>query len=146
MIWHNSILYHIWPDMIQCSVLWRCWLGGRKSIRPVKNWVEGCWCGYLSGARCRLAYDQLPLPLTVSRFSEIQIGFTFLVPAHLGSPGQRPLNGCVCIRACDTAVNTGILLPERWCKDCTFFVSIRTLNKSTCSYTGFPSLMSPVLS
>ena len=38
------------------SVLWRCWLGGRKGIRPVKNWVEGCWCGYLSGARCRLSY------------------------------------------------------------------------------------------
>ena len=26
------------------------------------------------------------LPLTVSCFSKIQIGFTFLVPAHLGSP------------------------------------------------------------
>ena len=38
------------------SVLWRCWLGGRKGVRPVKNWVVGCWCGYLSGARCRLAY------------------------------------------------------------------------------------------
>jgi len=23
---------------------------------PVKNWVVGCWHGYLSGARCRLAY------------------------------------------------------------------------------------------
>jgi len=38
------------------SVLWRCWLGGRKGIRPVKNWVVGCWRGYLSGARCKLAY------------------------------------------------------------------------------------------
>ena len=38
------------------SVLWRCWLGGRKGIRPVKNWVVGCWHGYLSGERCRLAY------------------------------------------------------------------------------------------
>jgi len=38
------------------SVLWRCWLGDRKGIRPVKNWVVGCWCGYLSGARSRLAY------------------------------------------------------------------------------------------
>ena len=45
---------------LQCfdlpPVLWRCWLGGRKGIRPVKNWVIGCWHGYLSGARCRLAY------------------------------------------------------------------------------------------
>jgi len=31
----------------------------------------------------------MPLPLTVSCYSKIQIGFTFLVPAHLGSPGQR---------------------------------------------------------
>ena len=30
----------------------------------------------------------MPLPLTVSCFSKIQIGFTFLVPAHLGSPGK----------------------------------------------------------
>jgi len=39
----------------------------------------------------------MPLPLTVSRFSKIQIGFTFLVPAHLGSPGQRAVKRvCVC--------------------------------------------------
>jgi len=30
-----------------------------------------------------------PLPLTVSCFSKIQTGFTFLVPAHPGSPRQR---------------------------------------------------------
>jgi len=43
------------------SVLWH--LDVRKSIRPVKNWVMGCWCGYVSGARCRLfAYGPL-MPL-----------------------------------------------------------------------------------
>jgi len=31
----------------------------------------------------------MPLPLTISCFSKIQIGFTFLVPAHPGSPGKR---------------------------------------------------------
>jgi len=31
----------------------------------------------------------MPLPPTVSCFSKIQIGFTFLVLAHLGSPRQR---------------------------------------------------------
>jgi len=31
----------------------------------------------------------MPLPLTVSCSSKIQIGFTFVVPAHLGSLGQR---------------------------------------------------------
>jgi len=30
-------------------------------------------------------------------FSKIQIGFIFLVPAHPGSPGKGPLNGCVCV-------------------------------------------------
>ena len=42
--------------LVKPSVLWRCWLGGRKGIRPVKNWVVWCWRGYLSGARCRLVY------------------------------------------------------------------------------------------
>ena len=37
----------------------------------------------------------VPLPLTVSCFSKIQIGFTFLVPAHPGSPEKRPINGCM---------------------------------------------------
>jgi len=87
------------------SVLWRCWLGSRKGIRPVKNWVVGCWHGYLPGARCRLAYAQrIPLPLTVSCFSKIQTGFTFLVPTHLGSTGQRPLNGCVCVSRCNMLI------------------------------------------
>jgi len=45
-----------------------------------------------------LAYAQLmPLPLTVSCFSKIQIGLTFLVPAHPGSPGKRAIKRlCVC--------------------------------------------------
>jgi len=40
----------------------------------------------------------MPLPLTVSCFSKIQIGFTFLVLAHLGSPGQMAVKWvCVCV-------------------------------------------------
>ena len=42
----------------------------------------------------------MPLPLTVSCFSKIQIGFTFLVPAHPGSPGRGPLNGCLFLCVC----------------------------------------------
>jgi len=45
----------------------------------------------------------MPLPLTVSCFSNIQIGFTFLVPAHPGSPGQRAIKRvCVCLCVCFT--------------------------------------------
>jgi len=36
----------------------------------------------------------MPLPLTVSCFSKIQIGYTFLVPAHPGSPCAYV---CVCV-------------------------------------------------
>jgi len=40
----------------------------------------------------------MPLPLTVSCFSKIQIGFTFLVPAHPGGPGKRAVKRmCVCV-------------------------------------------------
>jgi len=27
----------------QSTVLWHCWLGDRKGIRPVKNWMLVCW-------------------------------------------------------------------------------------------------------
>jgi len=40
----------------------------------------------------------MPLPLSLSCFSKIQIGFAFLVPAHLGSPGKRAVKWvCVCV-------------------------------------------------
>ena len=40
----------------------------------------------------------MPLPLTVSCFSKILTGFTFLVAAHPGSPGQRAVKWvCVCV-------------------------------------------------
>ena len=47
----------------------------------------------------------MPLPLSVSCFSKIQIGFTFLVPAHLASPGKGPLNVCVCVCVCSSATD-----------------------------------------
>jgi len=45
----------------------------------------------------------MPLPLTVSCFSNIQLDFTFLAPAHLGSPGKTAVKWvcvCVCVRVC----------------------------------------------
>ena len=48
----------------------------------------------------------MPLPLTVSCFTKIQIGFTFLVLAHPGSPGKRAIKRvCVCVkRVCSPLV------------------------------------------
>jgi len=85
--------------MLRPSVIWHCWLGSRKGIRPVKNlsggvlaWLCLEWCADLHMAQL------MPLPRSVSCFSKIRIGFTFLVPAHLGSPGQRAVKRvCVCV-------------------------------------------------
>ena len=54
----------------------------------------------------------MPLPLTVSCFSKIQIGFTFLVPAHPGTPGQRAVKP-VCVCVCYLLARFGDLRPDR---------------------------------
>jgi len=81
------------------SVLWHCWLGGRKGIRLVKTewWGAGMVICLERGADLHMA-QLMTLPLTVSCFSKIQIGFTFRLPAHLGSAGQRAVKRvCVCV-------------------------------------------------
>ena len=80
------------------SGLWHCWLGGRKGIRPVKKtewWDAGMVIWLERRADLHMA-QRMPLPLTVFCFSKIQIGFSFLVPAHLGSPRQRAVKR-VCV-------------------------------------------------
>ena len=67
------------------------WLGARKGIRPVKKlsgWVPGMVICLEQNADLHMA-QLMPLSLTVFCFSKIQIGFTFLVPAHPGSPGKK---------------------------------------------------------
>ena len=50
------------------------------------------------GADCLHMAQLMPLSLTISCFSKIQIGFTFLVLAHPGSPGKRAVKRvCVCV-------------------------------------------------
>ena len=56
----------------------------------------------------------MPFPLTISCFSKIQIGFTLMVLAHLGSPGQRAVKRvCVCVNGmtdylrCSVFVSSG---------------------------------------
>ena len=52
----------------------------------------------------------MPLPLTVSCFSKIQIGFTFVVPAHPCSPGQRAVKRvCVCVCPSSRLSQAGIM-------------------------------------
>ena len=83
----------IWP----LPVLWCCWLGGRKGIRSVKTewWGAGMVICLEQGADLHTA-QLMPLPLTFSCFSKIQIGFTFLVLSHSGSPRKRAVKR-VCV-------------------------------------------------
>jgi len=83
-----------------------------STVVPDKGPLNGrvCVCVYCSagmviclerGADLHMA-QLMPLPLTVFCFSKIQIGFTFLVPAYPGSPGQRAVKrACVCVYCSD---------------------------------------------
>ena len=80
------------------SVLRRCWLGGRKGIRPVKNfewWGTGMVICLERDADLHMA-QLMPLPLTVSCFSKIQIGFYLSGTSSLGSPRKRAVK-LVCV-------------------------------------------------
>ena len=66
------------------------------------------------GAELHMA-QLMPLPLTVSCFSKIQIGFTFSVPAHPGSPGKRAVKRvCVCVCAPSRKFKTDRLCVTNW--------------------------------
>ena len=68
---------------------------GHPACKKTERWGAGVVICLERGADLHMA-QLMPLPLTVS--SKIQIGFTFLVPAHPGSPGQRAVKrACVCV-------------------------------------------------
>ena len=78
------------------------WLVGRKGIRRVKTewWGAGVVVCLERGADLHMT-QLMPVALTVSCFSKIHIGFTFLVPPQPGSPGRRAVKRvCVCVCAC----------------------------------------------
>jgi len=60
---------------------------GHPACKKTEWWGDGMVIGLERGADLHMA-QLMPLTLTVSCFSKIQIGFTFLVPAHPGSPGK----------------------------------------------------------
>ena len=109
-----SVLHGITTDTKPPVLIWLCnnpwinlsvWVTSYVSI--VGEGVMSEWWGagvvicLEWGADLYMA-QPMPLPLTVSCFSKIQIGFTFLVPAHPGSPGKRAVKWvCVCVeRVC----------------------------------------------
>ena len=72
---------------------------GHPACKKTEWWGAGMVISLERGADLHMA-QLMPLSLAVSCFSRIQIGFTCLVPAHLGSPGKGPLNMC-CVCVCD---------------------------------------------
>ena len=115
-----------WGHFVQAFSALKLLVGRQEGIQPVENLSGGApaWRGLRNSLGCfshvknidlhyiTLHYmaiclergadlhmaQLMPLLLTVSCFSKIQIGFTFLVPAHPGSPGKRAVKRvCVCV-------------------------------------------------
>ena len=73
------------------------WQEEHLACKKTEQWDAGVVTCLEQGAGLHMA-QLMPLPLTVSCFSKIQIGLTFLVPAHPGSPGKRAFKWmCVCV-------------------------------------------------
>ena len=80
---------------------------GHPACKNLSWWGAGVVICLEQGADLHMA-QLMPLPLTVSCFSKIQIGFTFLVPAHPGSPGKGAVKRVQCsssIEQCTIVVN-----------------------------------------
>ena len=101
--WSSKIanfLCHVYlaPTLRRPNTLvhWCCWLGGRKGIWSEKTewWGAGMIISLERSAGLHMA-QLMPLPLTVSCFSKIQIGFTFLVSTHPEVLEKGPLNARV---------------------------------------------------
>jgi len=78
------------------SMLLVGWQEEHPACKKTGWWGAGMAICLEQGADLHVA-QLMPLPLTVACFITIKIGFTFLVPAHLGSPGKRSIKrACVC--------------------------------------------------
>jgi len=105
---HNFVLCIPVQIMIQSTGTGTClqycytvglWVGRQEEHPACKNRVKKCWCGYLSGVRCRL-FAHGPADATV--YQNPIISCLFLNPDWFnlsgtslpGCPGKRPLNRC----------------------------------------------------
>jgi len=80
-------------------------LVGRQEGHPACKKLSAGVIIYLERGADLHTAQLMPLPLTVTCFSKMQTGFAFLVPAYLGSPGKRALNGCVCVCVATAVLN-----------------------------------------
>ena len=99
---------------------------GHPACKKTEWWDAGMVICLEWGADLHMA-QLMPLPLNVSFFSKIQIGFTFLVPGHPGSPGQKAIKWA-CVSVCQwwkdvvhiffilDGTNKNIQPHKNWCK------------------------------
>ena len=94
----QGYMWNLFPDFLVMSAL--TLLVGRQEGHPACKKLSGEVLAWLLICLERCAdlhmAQLMPLPLTVSYFSKIQIEFTFLVPAHPGSSGKRAVKR-VCV-------------------------------------------------
>ena len=72
---------------------------GHPACKKTARWDAGVVICLERGADLHTA-QLMPLSLTVSCFTKTQIGVTFLVPAHLGSPGKRTVKRVLLLCCC----------------------------------------------
>jgi len=98
------------------------WQEGHPACKKLEWWGTGMVIYLERGADLHMA-QLMPQPLTVSCFSKIQTGFTFLVPADPGSPGKRAVKRvcvCNCTASASAKYTTNIL-----CIDSRYVVAAR---------------------
>ena len=96
------LLFNLYSSAFCSFTLLVGWQEGHLACKKLEWWGAGVVICLERGADLHM-FQLMPLPLTVSCSSKIQIVFTFLVPAHPGSPGQRAVKR-VCVCVCCTAV------------------------------------------
>ena len=100
------------------------WQEGHLACKKTEQWGAGVVICLHRDADLH-KFQLMLLPLTVSCFSKIQIGFTFLVPADPGSPGKRAVKReCVCVCVCVCVADL--------CNDCRTVVVVVRPHCSTC--------------
>ena len=79
------------------SMLWCCWLGGRKGIRPVKNWSGGvlAWLSVWSEVQTCIWSSRFHSLSLASVKSRLVLPFWYRPTRVVLDKG--PLNGCVCV-------------------------------------------------
>jgi len=85
--------------LIMPSVLWRCWLGGRKGIRPVKKQSDGvlAWLSVWSEMLIWPSWCHCSSPSLASVKSRLVLSFCYRLTQVVLEKG--PLNGWVCVCA-----------------------------------------------